>query len=76
MSLVSEDSLLEEEREEKEKRDNIYTFLFPNLTVESPYKLLSLTAPAVILSERLKRQRAITDYKALYNTEVKRGGKR
>jgi hypothetical protein len=76
MSSVSGNPLLEEEREEKEKRGNIYTFLFPDLTVENPYKLLPLTAPAVISSRRLKRQRAVTDYKALYNTGVKREGKR
>jgi hypothetical protein len=76
MSPVSGDPLLEEEREEEEKRGNIYTSSFPDLTVEDPYKLPPLNAPTAISSKRLKRQRAVTDYKALYNTGVKRGGKR
>jgi hypothetical protein len=73
---MSENSLLEAEREKKEKRGNIYTSLFSNLIIENPYKLPPLTASAVIISRRLKRQQAVTDYKALYNIEVKREDKR
>jgi hypothetical protein len=67
---------LGEKKEEEERRGSIYTSSFPELNEEADHQLLPSTAPAAIPSGRPKRQRAVTDYKALHNTGVKRGGKR
>jgi hypothetical protein len=65
------------EEEEKNKGNSfLYSFLTPSQAEADPCQLLPLTAPAAIPSGRPKRQQAVTDYKALYNTGVKRRGKR
>jgi len=69
----------EEEEEEKEEeqgetRGSTHTSSFPELLIEDPYRPPPSTAPAAVPSGRPKRQRGITDYKALHNTGAKRGG--
>jgi hypothetical protein len=65
-----------EEEEKKEEIGFLYSFSHPPQAEVDPCRLPPSTAPAAIPSGRPKRQRAISDYKALYTIGIRRGGYR